>query len=105
MLRELIKAAEEKTNGRPDNELQDKFSELPDDEEELHQEMLRLRAEADGIACSNPHVVSRLKSRIVCQVQFNPDVLLYDTSIIIVQGLSIVQVHTQTHTDLMQNLL
>ena len=42
MLRELIKAAEEKTNGRPDDELQDKFSELPDDEEELDQEALHV---------------------------------------------------------------
>ena len=59
--RELIAKAEEKTGGRPDGELQEKLSALPDDEEELQQEMLKLRAEADGIACANPRVVSIYK--------------------------------------------
>ena len=58
LFRELIQKAEEKTGGRPDGELQEKLSALPDDEEELQQEMLKLRAEADGIACANPRVVS-----------------------------------------------
>lgn len=62
-VKELIQKAEEKTGGRPDGELQEKLSALPDDEEELQQEMLKLRAEADGIACANPRVLQEYQQR------------------------------------------
>ena len=56
--RQLLAIAEEKTNGPPDEELQQQFCELSQDLEELQTNMVRLRAEAEGIACANPRVVS-----------------------------------------------
>lgn len=55
--RQLKAIAEEKTNGPPNEELQQQFCELSQDLEELQTEMVRLRAEAEGIACVNPRVV------------------------------------------------
>ena len=55
--RQLKAVAEEKTNGPPDAELQQQFCELSQDLEVLQTEMVRLRAEAEGIACANPRVV------------------------------------------------
>lgn len=56
--RQLLAIAEEKTNGPPDEELQAQFCKLSHDLEELQTDMVRLRAEAEGIACANPRVVS-----------------------------------------------
>lgn len=55
--RRLKAEAEEKTNGQPDEELQQAFCALSGKLEELQTEMVRLRAEAEGIACANPRVV------------------------------------------------
>ena len=46
-----------KTNGQPSPELQKQFCEVPNELEELRDELIRLRAEAEGIACANPRVV------------------------------------------------
>ena len=55
--RDLKAAAEAKTNGPPDHELQQQFCALPQDLNVLQAEMIKLRAEAEGIACANPRVV------------------------------------------------
>ena len=55
--RRLKAEAEEKTNGQPDEELQQAFCALSGKLEELQTEIVRLRAEAEGIACANPRVV------------------------------------------------
>lgn len=60
--RQLLAIAEEKTNGQPDEKLQQQFCELSQDMEELQTDMVRLRAEAEGIACANPRVVSTVAS-------------------------------------------
>jgi len=58
LYRALLAAAKEKTNGPPDQTLQDEFETLSNNVDELQQDTLRLRAEAEGIACANPRVVS-----------------------------------------------
>lgn len=80
--RQLKAVAEEKTNGPPDEELQQQFCELSEDLEELQTEMVRLRAEAEGIACVNPRVVRQAAgdscdARILssCMLKTNVDVL------------------------------
>ena len=80
LCRELVQKAEEKTGGRPDGELQEKFSQLPNEEEELQEEMLKLRAEADGIACNNPGVVSIITALISWNLQIHLALLLCDAA-------------------------
>ena len=55
--RQLKAEAEEKTNGVPDEELQAAFCALSANLEKLQTDVVRLRAEAEGIACANPRVV------------------------------------------------
>lgn len=55
--RELKAAAEAKTNGAPDAELQALFCDLSADVDVLQADIIRLQAEAEGIACANPRVV------------------------------------------------
>ncbi|KAL3130540.1 hypothetical protein ABBQ38_008351 [Trebouxia sp. C0009 RCD-2024] len=63
IVKRLKAEAEEKTNGQPDEELQQAFCALSGKLEELQTEMVRLRAEAEGIACANPRVLQEYQER------------------------------------------
>lgn len=57
--RELLATAKEATGGSgPDDDLQQQFNDLTEDVDELKQQVIQLRAEAEGISCANPRVVS-----------------------------------------------
>lgn len=63
LCRQLLAAAKAVTCGNPDARLQEEFTALTEDVDELKQDAFRLRAEAEGIACANPRVVGSLAAQ------------------------------------------
>lgn len=63
LCRQLLAAAKAVTGGNPDAQLQEEFLALTEDVDQLKQDAIRLRAEAEGIACTNPRVVGSLAAQ------------------------------------------
>ncbi|DBA90541.1 TPA: Structural maintenance of chromosomes protein 5 [Trebouxia sp. C0004] len=62
-VKQLLAAAKAVTGGNPDARLQEEFTALTEDVDELRQDAFQLRAEAEGIACANPRVLQEFQER------------------------------------------
>ncbi|KAA6420293.1 MAG: structural maintenance of chromosomes 5 [Trebouxia sp. A1-2] len=62
-VKQLLAAAKAVTGGNPDAQLQEEFLALTEDVDQLKQDAIRLRAEAEGIACTNPRVLQQFQER------------------------------------------